>query len=166
MAADRDEVLRLYDGLPAEVQELALGALRRLDTRDRTRGPFAWLVGYHYTLLQPGDVVCELDVGRAHHNPAGIAHGGAIYTLVDAAMGACAMSVLEAGRRCVTAELKVNYLKAVEAGRIAAHARVIRKGARLVVLTAEVHDAAGDLVAIGLGTFAIIESDTTPASGK
>lgn len=163
---NQDELVNLYASLPPEAQQLALDAVRRLSDRERYGGAFGWLVGYHYTSRSPGDVQCELEIGRGHLNPGGIAHGGVIYTLADAAMGASVMSMLEPGQRCVTAELKVNYLKAVKTGRLVAHAKVVRKGNRLATVTAEVRDGQGDLIAIALGTFAVVAGFVEPSSGK
>ncbi len=163
---NHDELVQLYDSLPPQVQQLALDALRRLTDRDRYAGAFGWLVGYHYTRRTPGDVECAMEIDPGHHNPGKIAHGGVIYTLADAAMGGSIMTMLEPGQRCVTAELKVNYLKAVKFGRLTARAKVVRKGKRLATVTAEIHDEAGDLIAIALGTFAIVSGFVEPATGK
>lgn len=164
--ADERQLLQLYDNLPPDVRSLAIEALRRLDSRDQISGPFGWLLGYHYTSIKPGEVECAIEVTRSHLNPGGVAHGGVLYSVADAAMGAAVMSLVEPGQRCVTAELKVNYLQAVAAGRVVARAKVVRKGGRLATVTAEVRDADDEVVGLALGTFVILTRRSTPQSGK
>ena len=152
-------LLELFERLPPELGPLALETLERLAERDGHAGPFGWLLGYHYVEAGPGHARCVLDVAEPHLNPSGVAHGGILCTLADAAMGAAVYWMLEPDQRCVTAELKVNYLKPVPPGLITAGATVVQKGNRLAVVTAEIHDAAGDMVGVALGTFAIIRRD-------
>jgi acyl-CoA thioesterase len=149
-------LLELYSALPAEIRPLVLDTLRRYEDRDSIAGPFGWQVGYHYTSRTPGQAVCELDVTPAHFNPANIAHGGVIYTMVDAAMGSAVFTALRPGQRCVTAEIKINYLLPVTTGRVVATAKVVKMGSRIAVVTAEVTNAADELVGIALGSFAVL----------
>lgn len=149
-------LLELFRQLPAEVQAQALEAVEHLTRRDAHAGPFGWLLGYHYPEAGGDHARCVMDITDIHLNPSGVAHGGVLCTLVDAAMGAAAYDALGPELRCVTAEIKVNFLKAIPPGRITASATVLHKGSRLVVASAEVHNTAGDLVGIALGTFAVI----------
>ena len=164
MAAETPEqarVLQLYNALPGTLRRVAIEILERLSHRDARTGPFGWLMGYHYVEAGPGRVQCTMEVTTAHTNPSKVAHGGVLCTLADAAMGGAVHVALEPGQRVVTAELKVNYLKPVPTGRITAEATVVQRGKRLAVVTAEIRDAAGQLVGVALGTFAIIPRRST-----
>jgi uncharacterized protein (TIGR00369 family) len=64
----------------------------------------------------------EIEVGRAvfqgrpqfrHYNPLGTVHGGWIATLLDSCVGCAVHSTLPAGKGYTTAELKINYVRAV-----------------------------------------------------
>lgn len=145
--------------LPADVRGLALQALEHWAERDPYTGPFGWGLGLHYIERAPGRTSCQIDVDRTHYNPGGIAHGGVIFTLADSAMGAAVFTMLEPGQRCVTAELKLNYLAPVISGVVTATATVINMGRKLAVVTAEVRNAEGKLVGLAQGTFAIIVRD-------
>jgi acyl-CoA thioesterase len=163
----KSQITELLEVLSPEARAVALDALQHLKDRDRIAGPFGWLIGYHYTSHTAGASDCEIEITASHLNPGKIAHGGVIYTLADAAMGAAVMAMLEPGKRCVTAELKVNYLKPVAAGRVRAHASVLRLGSRLATVTAELRDDEEDIVAVALGTFAILSRQfTAEAIGK
>jgi acyl-CoA thioesterase len=159
---DTPEIQRaaeLLAGLPADVRALALQNLEHWAERDQHTGPFGWQLGLHYTAREPGRTSCALEVKPTHYNPGQIAHGGVVFTLADSAMGAAVFTLLEPGQRCTTAELKLNYLAPVVSGVVTATATVVSKRRRLAVVTAEVRDAAGELVALAQGTFAIIHAE-------
>ena len=68
-----------------------------------------------------------------HYNPLGSVHGGWIATLLDSCVG-CAVHVsLPAGKAYTTAELKVNYVRAVteRVGLVRAIGSVIHRGNRM-----------------------------------
>ncbi|HEY9239641.1 MAG TPA: PaaI family thioesterase [Burkholderiaceae bacterium] len=68
-----------------------------------------------------------------HYNPLGTVHGGWIATLLDSCVG-CAVHVsLPAGKGYTTAELKVNYVRAVteKVGLVRAIGNVIHLGNRM-----------------------------------
>jgi uncharacterized protein (TIGR00369 family) len=68
-----------------------------------------------------------------HYNPLGTVHGGWIATLLDSCVG-CAVHVsLPAGKGYTTAELKVNYVRAVteKVGLVRAIGSVIHLGNRM-----------------------------------
>jgi uncharacterized protein (TIGR00369 family) len=67
-------------------------------------------------------IAIEMTHGRAvfqgkpaltHYNPIGTVHGGWIATLLDSCVGCAVHTTLPAGKAYTTAELKVNYVRAV-----------------------------------------------------
>jgi acyl-CoA thioesterase len=124
-------------------------------TPDPGVGPFADLLGIERTAMQDGRARFEMTVGPQHLNPHGVAHGGAIYTLVDYAMGGALTSRLEPGERCATLEIKINYLAAVSGGRVGAEAWVVARTARTAVLQAHVQAEGARLIALATGSFYI-----------
>jgi len=155
---EAERAVALLAAMPDDIRALALDTLRNWSDRDPYTGPFGWMLGLRYTERAPGRTSCTLDVGPAHHNPGRIAHGGVVFTLADSAMGAAVFTLLEPGQRCTTAELKLNYIAPVISGHITATATVVNKRKRLAVVTAEVHNADGELVALAQGTFAILQA--------
>jgi len=90
-------------------------------------------------------------------NRAGKLHGGAIFTLVDIAMGLACSDNHGFDQHSVTLECKINYLRAVSDGDVLCHAKVIHAGRRTLVLEADVLQ--GELlVAKAQGTFAMIKA--------
>ena len=138
-------------------RQLALAAVERYATHAPHGGPLTWLLGVHYTDVSPGYASCTVEVDRAHHNPAGIAHGALAYALLDSAMGAAFYHALARPLGCATLELKVNYVRPVAHGRMSASAQLIERTNRFGILTGRVVDADDQLVALAQGTFAIIQ---------
>jgi uncharacterized protein (TIGR00369 family) len=96
--------------------------------------PIAELIGFRIASVEPGRVVVEMDVEPRHANPMGTVHGGVLCDLADAAMGMAYASTLDEGETFTTLELKINFLKPVWTGRLAATGRLV-KGGRTVGLT-------------------------------
>jgi acyl-CoA thioesterase len=103
-----------------------------------------------------------LDVTPALHNPVGVLHGGAVFTLVDTGMACALMELLKPGETCLSVEIKVNNVSAVRDGAITAFTKVSNKGRTLATLESEVRTARGKVVAKALGTFFI----KVPAKGR
>jgi len=117
---------------------------------DPGTGPLARLLGITRLSMSDGRASFEVAVRPEHMNPHAVVHGGVVATLAD-----YAMAQLDAGERCATLEVKINYLVSVSAGRLRAEASVVPRGRRVAVLETRVTDHTGRLVAVGLGSFAI-----------
>ncbi len=94
----------------------------------------------------------ELDIGRRHMQPYGIIHGGVVATLIDTAtFWAVFMRIPEADG-LVNIDLKLNYLKPVDRGRLVAQGRSIRSGKKISYAEAHVKNEHGHLIAHGTST--------------
>jgi uncharacterized protein (TIGR00369 family) len=113
-----------------------------------------------------GMEMLELDRGEAKFklpydaklvgNPdTGVLHGGAITALLDAASGAAVFAALTEWVPIATLDLRIDYLRAAEAGRdVIAHATCYKQ-TRNVAFTRAVayHDDPDDPIASSVGTF-------------
>ena len=113
------------------------------------------MLGLRPKSIGDGRARFELDVGARHLNPNGTLHGGVIYSVADTAMGAALFSRLDPGEQCATLEIKMNYLRPVTGGSIAAEAAVVSRTKRVGVLEARVYGDGEALVALATGTFYI-----------
>lgn len=96
-------------------------------------------------------VVVTLPLEQKHLNELGLAHGGAIATLVDNSMGlAC---LVAAQRPLVTVEFKINFVRPARRGLLTATSKVDKMGDHLAFVQCEVTDESGQLVAMALGTY-------------
>ena len=128
---------------------------------ETVRLPFelARVLGLRGLTVGDGRCVWATAIEDVHRNPYGVVHGGVLFTLVDYAMGGALTSMLEAGQRCTTLEIKINYVAPATDGEVRAEAWVVSKGGRVAILEAKV--TTGDtLLAVAIGTFYV---QTRPA---
>jgi uncharacterized protein (TIGR00369 family) len=103
-----------------------------------------------------GSVEATIVITDQHLNPNAVVHGGVIFSLIDTAMGAATMRVLEEGCHCATVEIQTRFIRAATTGTLRGSASVIRRGRHLVHVEAEVLNDQSQIVAMGTGTFTVI----------
>ena len=83
-------------------------------------------------------------VEEPHYNGMGVAHGGFAATLLDSALGCCINSMMPAGTRFTTLELKVNLTRPLthEVGPLRCEARVVHLGSRTATSEGRIVDLA------------------------
>jgi uncharacterized protein (TIGR00369 family) len=112
--------------------------------------------------------IVEASAGRAvfqgtplaqHLNPLGTIHGGWIATLLDSALGCAVHTMMPVGSSYTTAELGVNYVKAVtpKVQRVRAEGKVIHCGRQLATAEARVVGPDGTLYAHATTTCLVFE---------
>lgn len=119
-----------------------------------SKSAFARLLGLHILKADGGEAIISLSMHDGLRNLHGKLHGGALFSLIDTAMGQASHSVV-GGPGTVTLESKINYIRPVDDGDILCRAWVVHAGRRTQVIEAEVHQ--GDkLVAKAQATFACL----------
>jgi uncharacterized protein (TIGR00369 family) len=109
-------------------------------------------------VASPGTVEYRMSIREEHLSSPGTCHGGVLAGLMDAALGAAALTLAFTTQELVsTVEFKMNFLHAVHLDdALLARAQVEHQGRKLVVTRCVIYrvDAAGQTaVAQGLGTF-------------
>jgi uncharacterized protein (TIGR00369 family) len=117
--------------------------------------PFYRLIGLRVMEAKDGASLVTLEATPDVANSRGEAHGGALATMLDAALANAARSVVPEGTATTTVSLSINYLSP-GSGRLTAHGRVVRKGRSLISAEALIEDAAGHAVAQAIGTMCVI----------
>ncbi len=83
-------------------------------------------------------------------------HGGVISALADTVGGCAVFTVIEAGARCSTIDLRVDYLRPGRLETIRAQAEILRLGNRVAVAKIEVyHDDPAQPIAFAMGVYAV-----------
>ncbi len=85
-----------------------------------------------------------------------VPHGGLIGTIIDATSGTAAMLSLdnyEHIARLATIDMRIDFLDAAKTDTLLTESVVKRRGQRIIVVSTEVHDEMGTLIAIGTNTF-------------
>lgn len=127
-------------------------------TEDPTGFPLQEHLGF---TIERGDgrASATLELADRHLNPNGVSHGAVAFTLMDTAMGAAVMSVVDDGCHCATIEMHTRFHRAASTGRLVAEATILHAGRRIVHLDARTVDAGGRLVASATASFAVIRRD-------
>lgn len=116
--------------------------------------------GMKLSVPAPGQAEYRMRIRPEHLSSPGTAHGGMLAGLMDAVLGAAALSLaFTTGELVSTVEFKINYFQPVHLDdELVAVARVDHAGNSLLVASGTIYqagatDALGSPVAQGLGTF-------------
>jgi acyl-CoA thioesterase len=115
-------------------------------------------LGIEHLGMVEGAFVLELALDGRHMSRANRAHGGVLFTLLDTAMGRAVIDALPEGQGCATVELKINYFRPVQEGRIRAEGRLVERTRRLAYAEGLILNEEGKRLARANGTFFITES--------
>lgn len=89
-----------------------------------------------------------LEVEPIHLNPVGIVHGGVLCTMLDTAMAKAFFETLPEERRLGAAlELKINFLRPTQTGKLTAYGKLINPTRRTAFVEGHIQNEAGKLVA-------------------
>lgn len=115
--------------------------------------PYLKLLGIELIELGADVAVLSLAMKDDLRQPYGLLHGGATASLIDTAMAFAVVNALPADEKATTVDLTVQYLRPHTSGKVVCTAKITRAGKRLLFLSAEVVNEAGNLVATGLSTY-------------
>ena len=115
--------------------------------------PFAKLLGIEVDSLEPGHAVLSMAMRDDLMRNGGIAHGGAVATLIDSAMAFAIIQLLGENEHTVTVDITIHYLRPLSAGTARASARVVRAGKRVITVSAELFDHNDKLAATAISTY-------------
>ena len=131
---------------------LTAAQIRRIRNR-LNRVPFARLLGMELVAAEVGSATLQISIRAEFKQIHGVMHGGAIASLIDTATAFAIVTILPDEEKFSTVDLMVNYLLPLKAGTATARARVVRNGRRLITVSAELLDNAGNLAATALSTY-------------
>ena len=120
--------------------------------------PFLEYCGIERPLVAGGRCIAMVEPRPELLNSLGIAHGGLITTLADAAMGGAARSALPETRTVVTVTMQASFF-APGRGRLEAEAKVVRKTRALIFVECDVRVASGEVIARTSGVFRALDRD-------
>lgn len=119
------------------------------------RNPYVQFLEMKIDALKEGYAELIMPVHTEKHtNLYNLAHGGALASLADTAMGvACATT----GNKVVTLDMNMNFIKGAKPQKgLKGVGKVIHNGRTTMVAEADIIDEAGDLVLKARGTFFVI----------
>jgi len=111
-------------------------------------------VGTELSNAEEGRATISLKAEERHLNPSGTVHGGAISTLIDAAMAEALNTMIKEGEQPFTIQITVNYMKPGKPGRLTSTAQVRKGGERITIVEAEVmQEDEDEVIALATGTY-------------
>ena len=128
--------------------------------------PFIRELGMELVAIVPGRCETVLALAERHLQQDGLVHAGVLATMADHTSGSAGASVVRANEYVLTAEFKINLLRAARGARLHCIGTVLKPGRRLIIAESEVFD--GDpqqarLVAKAIVTLAVM---TKPAGAQ
>ncbi len=114
-------------------------------------------MGFKLIAVSDGSATFEAYPSPKFYNPQMRMHGGYAATLIDSALGCAVQTRLPAEIAYGTIELKINYVRKIDAatGRILCTGNVIHAGRTMFTADAKILDESGKLYAHGSGTFLV-----------
>lgn len=126
---------------------------------------FMALVGYRLVEWSDGAATVEMTVSADHVNRSQVMHGGIYSVLIDTVCGYSGSFCHVPGneRRALTLHLSTQFLGAAAAGaRITAKGRLVGGGRSIFFAEADIRDQAGNLLAVGNGTYKFRRGSENP----
>ena len=122
--------------------------------------PFIADLGIELESVARGECVTVLGLTRRHQQQDGFVHAGVHATIADHTAGGAAATLIGDGQYVLSAEFKINLLRATRCERLRCRARVLKPGRRLIVAESEVFDAddAERLLSKAIVTLAVVTS--------
>jgi acyl-CoA thioesterase len=107
------------------------------------------------TIYDEGVVSYALNINPSHLATPGFVHGGVLTTLLDATMGAGALTlVADEGQVVSTIEMQTNFISAGKINnQLIATSKLLRKGKKVIFMQAEIRNDQDHLIAIANGSF-------------
>ena len=139
-----------YEDLDPRLKESLLNWMK-------TNNPFWSLLGMEIVGIKKGWAKIRLPFTKKLTNGIGVAHGGAIFSPADSAVGMALIGLTARDESISTLEMKINYLKPLSGGEIIAEAEMVHRGTMTAIGDVEVRDGDGNLIAKGLATYAIVK---------
>ena len=121
--------------------------------------PMLQLLNIRLVEVDEGRVVFAAEAEERFYNGTGVAHGGFACTLLDTALGCAINTLMPAGRRFTTLELKVNLTRplTLQVGTLRCEAKVVHVGGRTATSEGRITDRNGKLYAHGTTTCIVVE---------
>jgi uncharacterized protein (TIGR00369 family) len=118
-----------------------------------SKSEFSEDMGIEYLGIIDGATTLQLDLEQKHMSRANRVHGGVLFSLLDSALGRSIVNALPEGRGCATVEIKINYFRPIQSGRVTARGVMKELTKSLGYAEGEVLNEQEKVLARASGTF-------------
>ena len=101
--------------------------------------PFITSLGCQLDKLESGVCHSHITLQEMHQQQDGFVHAGVQATLADHTAGTAAVTLIEEGKRVLTAEFKINLLRAAKGTELVCHSSILKPGRMLIIAESEVY---------------------------
>ena len=125
------------------------------------KAPFIADLGIKPQSMGQGECVTMLVLQKRHLQQNGFVHAGVQATLADHTAGAAAATLIAEGQIVLTAEFKINLLRAAKGERLVCRSKVLKPGRQFSVVESEVFcQSSGQeqLVSKAIATIAVVNA--------
>jgi len=130
-------------------------------------GGFNKMLGLSFVEVRPDELVAELEISEAHHQPYGLVHGGVYSSMIETVCStAAALAVFGSGQSAVGLDNSTSFLRAVRSGTLRCVATPLVKGRKSHVWDGRVYDDKKRLVASGRVRLLVLEADAKAGGEK
>ncbi|SIS53956.1 PaaI family thioesterase [Neptunomonas antarctica] len=124
--------------------------------------PFITSLGCQLDQLDAGVCHSHIILEDMHQQQDGYVHAGVQATLADHSAGTAAVTLIDKGQRVLTAEFKINLLRAAKGQQLICRSSVLKPGRVLIIAESEIYTLQADssliLVAKATVTLAVINN--------
>jgi len=135
-------------------------ALENLIKRGES-SPFYSLLNIKIDEVRDNYACLSIEIEEKHIQFLGTVHGGVIAGLADSAAAWAVYGSSNLKDMPVTVEMKINFLKPIQSGKLIAEARNVHQGSRIFVSDVDVKDEKGHLIAKSLVTYYLLKGKTS-----
>jgi uncharacterized protein (TIGR00369 family) len=127
--------------------------------------PFVTLLGFELTHFENGESTITYSPRPEHQNSFGVAHGGAVMTLMDVTMATAARSVAP-DMGVVTIEMKTSFMRPApgDGSQLTGRGRLMQRTTSMAFTEATLYNSQGQACAHATGTFKYVRR--SPPSGQ
>ena len=124
--------------------------------------PFVTMLGFELTQFENGDSSITYSPRPEHQNSFGVAHGGAVMTLMDVAMATAARSVAP-DMGVVTIEMKTSFMRPSpgDGSQLTGRGRLMQRTTSMAFTEATLYDSRGQACAHATGTFKYVQREAS-----
>ena len=129
--------------------------------------PFVASLGITLVSVGPGECETELVIESHHLQQDGYIHAGVQVTMADHTAGGAAATLAGPDELVLTAEFKINLLRAARGERLRCKSRVLKPGSQLTVVESEVlceQEGVSKLVSKATASIAVVSKNRTRES--
>ncbi len=120
--------------------------------------PYYKLLGMKIDEVKENYAKLSIEIEKKHIQLLNTVHGGVTASLADSAAAWAIFGSGEVDGLLVTIEMKINFLRPVNSGKLIAEARNVHKGSRILVCDVDVKDENGSLIAKSLVTYYLVKN--------